>query len=194
MGFFQDFAEAIGLGPAAQPTEAAPADNFPPCVTVTLSYEGGFADDPSDPGGATNFGITARTLAHYLGRDVTTADIQAMSQSTAMAIYRTTYWNAMCCGELPPGVDLSVFDFGVNSGTSTAIKALQGQIGVTQDGVIGPVTLGAVAGVAPMTLVNGLALARLAYLRGLSTFVTFGDGWTARVNGVQAHAQAMADA
>ncbi len=170
---------------------AAP-DNFDRCVAVTLAYEGGFCDSPSDPGGATNFGITLRTLQAFLGRAVTVDDVRSMSSSTAIEIYRANYWNQMRCADLPAGVDMMVFDFGVNSGNATAAKALQSLVRVTQDGAIGPMTLQAVAAVAPMTLVNGLAQARMAYLRGLPTFADFGDGWTKRVTDVQQKAQQMA--
>jgi lysozyme family protein len=98
----------------------------------------------------------------------------------------------MRCGDLPAGVDLMVFDYGVNSGPATAIKALQGLVRVTPDGAIGPVTLRAVANAGSNSLVNGLAQARMTYLRGLPTFAQFGDGWTRRVIDVQQKAQQMA--
>jgi hypothetical protein len=177
---------------AVTPPAAATPDNFDRCVAVTLSYEGGFADNPADPGGATNFGITLRTLEAFLGHAATVDDVRNMSSSTAIEIYRANYWNQMRCGDLPAGVDLMVFDYGVNSGNATAVEALQGLVRVTQDGAIGPVTLGAVAQAAPLTLVNGLAQARMTYLRSLSTFAEFGNGWTKRVSDVQQKAQKMA--
>jgi hypothetical protein len=171
---------------------AAAVDSFDRCVAVTLAYEGGFADTAGDPGGATNFGITRRTLEAYLGHAVSVDDVRNMSSSTAIAIYRANYWNQMRCSDLPAGVDLMVFDYGVNSGPATAIKALQGLVRTTQDGAIGPITLRAVADEASNSLVNGLAQARMAYLRGLPTFAQFGDSWTRRVIDVQQKAQQMA--
>jgi hypothetical protein len=184
---------AASSTPAAAPAPAqTPAqDNFSRCVAVTLAYEGGFCDNPDDPGGATNFGITKRTLEAFLGHAVTVDDVRGMSSSTAIEIYRANYWNQMRCGDLPAGVDLMVFDFGVNSGTATAIKALQGLVRVAQDGAIGPVTLGAVANASAPMLVTGLGQARMAYLRGLPAFADFGDGWTNRVTDVQQKAQTM---
>jgi hypothetical protein len=177
---------------AAPSVPAAAPNNFDRCVAVTLAYEGGFCDNLGDPGGATNFGITLRTLEAFLGHSVTVDDVRAMSSSTAIEIYRANYWNQMRCGDLPAGVDLMLFDFGVNTGPATAVKALQGLAQVTPDGAIGQVTLNAVASIAPMTLVNGLAQARLAYVRGLPSFTEFGDGWTRRVSDVQQKAQKMA--
>jgi lysozyme family protein len=184
-------AAPVGAPVAAVPSAPAAPDNFDRCVAATLAYEGGFCDNLGDPGGATNFGITLRTLEAFLGHSVTVDDVRAMSSSTAIEIYRANYWNQMRCGDLPAGVDLMVFDFGVNTGPAAAVKALQGLAQVTQDGAIGPMTLNAVAGVAPMTLVNGLAQVRMAYLRGLPTFAEFGDGWTKRVTDVQQKAQRM---
>jgi hypothetical protein len=186
---------AVAVMPAAVSATAPDAskpDHFDRCVAVTLAYEGGFSDNAADPGGATNFGITKRTLEAYLGYAVSVDDVRTMSSSTAIAIYRANYWNQMRCGDLPAGVDMMVFDYGVNSGPATAIKALQGLARVEQDGSIGPQTLGAVANTAPMTLVNGLAQARMTFLRGLPNFAQFGDGWTKRVTDVQQKAQQMA--
>jgi hypothetical protein len=174
------------------PKAVEPADNFDRCVAVTLAYEGGFSDNPTDPGGATNFGITKRTLEAFLGHEVAVDDVRAMSSGTAIEIYRANYWNHMRCGDLPAGVDLMVFDYGVNSGPATAIRALQGLVHVAQDGAIGRVTLGAVAQAGAATLVNGLAQTRMAYLRGLATFADFGHGWTRRVDDVQQKARQMA--
>jgi hypothetical protein len=188
-----DAAPAPAGAMATSMPAAAPAqDNFSRCVAVTLAYEGGFCDNPDDPGGATNFGITKRTLEAFLGHAVTVDDVRTMSSSTAIEIYRANYWNQMRCGDLPAGVDLMVFDFGVNSGSATAIKALQGLVQVAQDGAIGPVTLGAVANASAPILVAGLGQARMTYLRNLSTFADFGEGWTNRVTDVQQKAQTMA--
>jgi hypothetical protein len=182
---------AATLNSGVVPAASATADNYDRCVAVTLAYEGGFSDNPNDPGGATNFGITRRTLEAFLGHAVTVDDVRAMSSSTAIEIYRANYWNQMRCGDLPAGVDLMVFDFGVNSGTATAVKALQGLAGVPQDGAIGRVTLSAVTAASPQSLVGGLAQARMDYLRGLTTFADFGDGWTKRVADVQQKALLM---
>jgi lysozyme family protein len=183
---------AVRTGSVVSANRPAQQDNFDACVALVLTYEGGFSDNPYDAGGATNFGITQRTLEAFLGHACTVDDVRNLSSTTAAAIYRANYWNLMRCGDLPAGVDLMVFDYGVNSGPGTAVKALQGLVGVTQDGAIGPITLAAVANFAPLTLVNDLAQQRLTYLRGLSGFPSFGTGWTRRVAEVQAQAQQMA--
>lgn len=167
------------------------SNNFDTCLRITLSYEGGFVNNPADPGSATNFGITLSTLQAFLDEPVTVDDVRNMTVDTATAIYGANYWNAMRCSALPPGVDLALFDFGVNSGVGRAAKILQGIVSVAQDGSIGPDTIKAVQEWRPADLVTSLCSARLAYLHGLSTFADFGAGWTARVKGVAGRALAM---
>jgi lysozyme family protein len=167
------------------------SNNFDRCVAVTLAYEGGFVDNPADPGGATNFGITLRTLEAFLGEPVTVDDVRNMTVDTATAIYGANYWNAMRCSALPPGVDMALFDFGVNSGIGRAVRTLQRIVSVAQDGSVGPATIGAVQEWRPADLVTSLCSARLAFLRGLPTFAEFGNGWTTRVKDVAGRALAM---
>lgn len=166
----------------------APTDHFDRCVAVTLAMEGGFTNDV---GGPTNFGITQRTLAAFAGHDVTEDDVRSLTSAQAIEIYRANYWNQMRCGDLPAGVDMMVFDYGVNSGPGRAVGDLQKLVGVPQDGAIGKQTLGAVAKATPATLVNELADARLVFLKTLGNFDKYGAGWTSRVAQVQAAAVKM---
>jgi hypothetical protein len=116
---------------------------FAACLEEVLWHEGGYADNPRDPGGATNLGITIATLGEWRGRAVTKADVKALTREEAAAIYRARYWKRVRGDALPAGLDLAVFDFAVNSGPARAVKALQRELGVAQDGLVGPVTLGA---------------------------------------------------
>lgn len=154
---------------------------FDDAVAVILAHEGGYVDHPSDPGGETNFGISKRAYP-----DV---DIKALTRDGAAAIYRRDYWARCRCDEMPYGVALCVFDAAVNSGRSRAAKWLQSALGtVDVDGKIGPKTLAAVAAADERTLVEGMIDERLRFLRGLSTWQTFGRGWTRRVDETRAHA------
>lgn len=101
------------------------------CHQGVVAMEGGFSNDPSDHGGATNRGITAAALAHWRGRPVTTADVHAIQPEEARAIYHANYWNTVRGGELPGGIDLVVFDISVNSGPGRAVKMLQLGSGLT---------------------------------------------------------------
>lgn len=164
------------------------------CLSQVLKHEGGYADHPADPGGATNMGITRKTLARWRGIapwwDLPKADVKALARSEAAAIYKALYWNRCRAGSLPAGLDLALFDFAVNSGPVRAIKTLQTLLGVVADGFVGPVTLGAVAKRAPRPLVEALCDARLGFLKRLGTFSTFGRGWTRRVAEIRAAARA----
>lgn len=173
---------------------------FELCLTHVLLHEGGFADHPSDPGGATNMGITRRTLAEWRGvtpwAELPISEVRDLTRAEAAEIYQARYWSSCGADLMPPGLDLALFDFAVNSGPSRAVKYLQAQIGVASDGVVGPITLSALEksrrsrGV--LNLIEALCANRMNFLKRLSTFKIFGRGWTARVEAVRK--QAIADA
>ncbi len=166
--------------------------NWDACLAFVLAAEGGYVDDPMDPGGATNLGITLQVLSTWRHTAVTKVDVQNLQQDEAGAIYRANYWNAERCSDLPSGVDLMVFDAAVNMGIGRSAKFLQAAAGVTADGSIGPQTLAATAAAPAAALVDVLADARLQFYQGLPTFDHFGQGWSARVNNVKAQALQMA--
>lgn len=162
--------------------------NFPTAVALVLKSEGGFVDNPSDPGGATNMGITAQMLAAWRGiKSVPVSAIKALTAAEATAIYRSRYWNAVHGDALPKGLDYAVFDYAVNSGVSTAVKALQRTLGVADDGSIGPVTLAAAAK-APAHTIIALCDQRLGMLERLTSWPTFGAGWANRIRDVRGEA------
>lgn len=180
--------------PEKKPAAAARSgeEQFRKCVDIVLGKEGGFSDHPDDNGGATNFGITIGTLRSW--RDdpnLTAQDVRNLSRDEAIEIYRARYWNPMRCDMLPPGVDLMLFDFGVNAGPARAVRMLQEIVGVTQDGSVGPITLGAVGAVAPLQIVRSFAQKRLSFYRQLADWPVFGKGWTNRTNTVEQQAAAM---
>lgn len=186
----------VSEGPILVPgplASVAPPGRFADCLTELLRHEGGYVDHPNDPGGATNLGITLATLSAWRGRPVTKQEVRDLTKAEAGAIYRTRFWNAVQADALPPGLDLVVFDFAVNSGPARAVKTLQSVVGVAQDGAVGPVTLAAIKR-APgvVTIITDLSDARMAFLRSLPTWATFGRGWTRRVGEVEAAAFAAA--
>jgi lysozyme family protein len=159
---------------------------FAECVAIVLRHEGGFVDHPRDPGGATNRGITLRTLRDWRGDDSLAADaVRDMSEEEAREIYLARYWNPIRGDDLPPGVDLAVFDFAVNSGVGRAARALQTALGVTVDGAIGRQTIDAARRADAADLVATICRERLAFLRRLGTWDTFGRGWQRRVRAVE---------
>lgn len=170
------------------------ADNFEASLAHVLKHEGGFANHPADPGGATNLGITAATLARARGRPVTEADVRALTRAEASAIYRRFYWEAVRGDDLPAGLDHAVFDLAVNSGPARAAKLLQRVLAQPENGVIGPATLAAARRVDPAAAIRSLQRERLAFLRRLATWPAFGRGWRRRVAAVEREALHLAGA
>jgi lysozyme family protein len=167
---------------------------FERALALVLQHEGGYVDHPADPGGATKYGITKATLETHRGRPMRKADVQALTVGEAGAIYRATYWDGIRGDALPAGLDYCLFDFAVNSGQARAVIGLQRALGVADDGRLGPLTLSASLKADPERLVRTICAGRMAFLRKLSTFRTFGKGWTRRVAGVEAEALRMARA
>lgn len=164
-------------------------DNFSHALEHILKYEGGYVDHPLDPGGATNLGVTRNVLARFRGRKVSKDEVRALSKHEAAEIYRRLYWQPCQCDVLPAGVDMAVFDCAVNQGVSRAIKFLQKAAGVTTDGVIGPVTLGAVAKSGAEKILNEFMARRMRHYGSLKRlFQTFGLGWARRLMATHAHA------
>jgi len=168
--------------------------NFDACLPWTLAYEGGWSDDPRDPGGATMCGITQRVYDE--DRDDRRLPRQSVRLSTEVeraGIYRRRYWARVRGDDLPGGVDYAAFDYAVNSGVGRAVRTLQHIVGAVEDGDAGPATLASVGHYVvrygATALTDALCQARMAYLRGLPTFRTFGRGWTARVMGREEGAQ-----
>lgn len=170
------------------------AQNYDEALRLLLKDEGGYTNHPDDPGGPTNYGITIFDYRKYVKPNATAADVKAMKLSEAKAIYRTKYWDAQHCDDLPSGIDYAVFDYGVNSGIGRAPKVLQRVLGVAADGAIGPNTLRAARSANAVKIINGICDERIAFLRSLRTWPVFGKGWAARVKGVRATALRMASA
>lgn len=158
------------------------AENWQKCLEAILHHEGGYVNHPKDPGGETNLGVTKRVYEEWGG----TKDMKDLEVEDVEPIYKKNYWDRVRAESLPSGLDLCVFDFGVNAGTGRAAKYLQTMIGTTADGGIGPNTLKALSNYVEsegveQTIKNYQA-ARQEYYESLSTFETFGKGWTRRVD------------
>ena len=150
--------------------------NFDAAFDVLLKHEGGYVNHPSDPGGATNMGIT-EAVARRVGYR---GSMQDLPVELAKRIYHEDYWNAVRAEQLPPAVRYAVFDAAVNSGPAQSVRWLQRALGVTDDGVIGPQTLSAANQANPDALRARLVAQRLRFMTNLDTFGDFGRGWTRR--------------
>ena len=155
--------------------------NYDKCLKAILHHEGGYVNHPKDPGGETNLGVTKRVYEEFGG----TKDMKELTVEDVAPIYKKGYWDKMKGDDLPSGLDLCVFDFGVNAGPGRSAKYLQTMIGTVADGGIGPNTLKAVDAYVEEhgieKAVENFQEARQGYYEKLSTFDTFGKGWTRRV-------------
>ncbi|CDX21490.1 conserved hypothetical protein [Mesorhizobium plurifarium] len=168
--------------------------NFARALSLVFKSEGGWSDNPADPGGATMKGVTLTNFRRYVKADATKAELRKITDEQVATVYRRFYWDAVACAELPDGIDYAVFDFAVNSGPGRAAKYLQGVLGVGQDGRIGPATLAAARVKPAGVVIDALCDARLAFLEKLPTWPSFGRGWSARVASVRRQALLMSAA
>lgn len=167
------------------------AANFNAALAAVLRHEGGYVNHPADPGGMTNLGVTKATWEVWVGREVSEAEMRALTPAAVTPLYRARYWDAVAADALPTGVDYVVFDPAVNSGPGRAARWLQDSVGVLIDGSIGPRTLAAARRMDPADLIDQVCDRRIRFLRGLPTWSTFGKGWDRRVREVKASALAM---
>jgi lysozyme family protein len=153
-------------------------------VELILKHEGGYVDHPNDPGGETNMGISKRSYPDE--------DIKGMTKERAKEIYKKDFWDAVKGDQLPAAVALICFDTAVMSGSRRACRFLQKACGVTTDGIVGPMTLGAVRvdyRISEEDFLDELSNTRLNFYKRLKTFGTFGRGWTNRVNNTNEEAK-----
>ncbi len=169
------------------------AKNFNFALSEIFRHEGGYVDNKSDPGGATNMGITRKTLAAWRGikpyNKLPKSEVKNLKKSEAKAIYKALYWDRIKADLLPDGLDLALFDFAVNSGVSRAAKTLQALLKVKRDGIIGPITLQAlkeqIAKIGIGEIIKQICALRLKFLRRLKNYSIFGKGWQRRVSNIE---------
>ncbi len=160
---------------------------FEQAFRIVVGEEGGFTDNPADPGNwtggrcgvgrcaGTKFGVSAGA---YPG-----IEIVSLTLDSARAIYRKDYWDKIQGDNLPPSLALLTFDAAVNNGVGRAVRWLQQAVGVTADGVLGVVTLSAVKAREEhgMALLAEYQAQRLIFMTGLPLWRTFGGGWARRL-------------
>ena len=170
------------------------AEQFDEALKRVLVHEGGYANHPADPGGATNKGVTQRVYDGWRRRQgKALASVRHITATEVAAIYRFQYWDEIRADAMPPGVDYVVFDGAVNSGPAQAVKWLQRALGVIADGQVGTATLDALDRHRDHdALIADVLSRRLAMLNSLRTWPTFGKGWSRRVAEVLKHGQAAA--
>lgn len=171
--------------PASQPNSevktSAPAapSNVPPVFDQAVAFvlqdriEGGYVNDPRDPGGETNFGISKRVYPKI--------NINSLTREDAVAIYRRDYWERAGCDDLPPKLAVAAFDCAVNQGVGIAGRLMQKALKVKADGVVGPVTIEAAKAADIEDAVVqflGWRLRRYAFTANAATYMR---GWSNRI-------------
>lgn len=170
-------------------------ESYERALGLVLQHEGGWSNNPADPGGATMKGVTQAVYddyRHSIGAPART--VREIEDAELHAIYRSGYWDRIKGDDLPAGVDYATFDAAVNSGPGRGAKWLQHALLVTLDGAIGPQTIAAAKAADPVRTIDAMCDLRLEFLRGLGTWPTFGRGWQRRVDDVRRVAREMARA
>lgn len=141
-------------------------------IDRTLQEEGGYSNDPKDPGGETNWGISKRAYPDE--------DIKGMTRAEAVRLYYNDYWQKPGIAALPLELAFQVFDAGVNSGVTVAVRLLQGVVGVPADGQVGPQTRAAVSALPLGVVILGFLAARERRYLNSHDWETYGKGWISR--------------
>jgi len=169
------------------------AANSARCIANTLVYEGGYGRNAKDRGDWTSgkigvgelkgtaFGIAAMTLKD---RGLEGIDLKSLTRDRAIEIYRRDEWKSCGGDALPEGIDQVTFDATVNSGVGRGVPWTAKALGVS--GNLSAVVAAARSATDKVAVVKKACAIRTSFLKGLSTFVTFGKGWMTRVAGIEA--------
>ncbi len=173
--------------------DITPQNRFLQVHAPVEHWEGGYVDHPSDPGGATNMGITLATLSRWRKRTVSRQEVKDLSREEARAIFRKWYYDAVGGDRLPGPVALAVYNSAVLSGVGRAVKWLQSTLNsmdqrIEVDGEAGAKTLAAAARVDAQQLAAAYFDRYEQFLRALAHWPTFGKGWLNRLNDMRAAA------
>lgn len=145
---------------------------FEDALKLVLSFEGGYSNNPKDPGGETNYGISKKSYPNL--------DIKNITVDQAKEIYRKDYWDKIKGDELPPGLSVIMLDTAVNHGVHKSIVLLQKALGIKADGIIGPQTKAAIRGQDVSLIIYNLSMFRLDEYQARN-WEHFGKGWSRRL-------------
>lgn len=138
-----------------------------------MGHEGRYTNNPHDPGGETNWGISKRAYPNV--------DIKNLTRNDAKVIYEIDFWDRINANSLPKGVTFQLFDFAVNSGIETAIRYFQRALGVADDGHWGPISMAAAHKTSETDMIMRLSAERLDFMTKLSKWNEFSVGWARRI-------------
>ena len=174
-------------------------NNFTSSLGLTLKNEGGYTNDPRDPGnrlpdgraGSTNLGVTQLHWELFIGKKVTQDDMRRLTADTVAPFYKKQYWDNCNCDDMPAGLDYCLFDFAVNAGGGTARRILQQSLGVETDGTIGPATLSKISESSINDVIDKFTFTKKEYYKTLRDFTIYGLGWIKRCDVVRNQSIAM---
>lgn len=147
--------------------------NFNTAIERLLAVEKGYVNNPDDPGGETNWGISKRAYPNI--------DIKNLTRDGAIAIYKRDFWDVIEADILPSSVVYQLFDFAVNSGIQTAIRYFQRVLKVADDGYFGPVSKKAATEISECDMLLNLVAERLEFMTKLKNWPNAGKGWCNRL-------------
>jgi lysozyme family protein len=147
--------------------------NFDTTIGRVLGNEGGYVNNPADPGGETNWGISKRSYPNV--------DIKALTRDGAKAIYLRDFWNRVNADKLQDGVAYQLTDFAVNSGIETAVRYFQRALGVADDGHWGPASQAAADATSESDQIMLLLAERLDFMSRLKNWADASRGWARRI-------------
>ena len=159
--------------------------NFDQSLKLVLKSEGGYVNNPKDPGGETMMGVTKNAWSTWLKRPIEDGEMAKLTVADITPFYKALYWDKSYCNQLPTGIDYMVFDASVNMGVGQSIKLLQKSLGCVPDGVIGANTMKAINDADAKTMIDKFSAQKELFYRSLGTFLTFGKGWLARIEQVK---------
>ncbi|WP_175741444.1 glycoside hydrolase family 108 protein [Burkholderia ambifaria] len=149
--------------------------SFDDAFDALVGNEGGYSNNPKDPGGETMWGVTARVAraAGYAGA------MKDLPRDTAKTIAKRLYWDPLQLDQFDPRVAFQIFDANYNGGHP--VIWMQGAAGAKVDGIIGAATIAAVQSTDPLRFILRWNALRLNYFTSLATWPTFGKGWSRRI-------------
>ena len=159
--------------------------NFDTVFDRVIGHEGGFSDNPKDPGNwtggkvgegelkGTKYGIAANTYQ--------TIDIKNLTEKQARAIYNEDWWQALDMDRFSPAMQFQMFDAAFNHGMYNASRIFQRAVGAKDDGIIGRNTLSAASNLSENDVMLRFLAFRLKFYTSLRSFDDFGRGWSNRV-------------
>lgn len=125
---------------------------FEPAVQIVLQHEGGWVDNPLDPGGATNYGISLRFYRQSIDANATPETIQNLTVQDAENIYKKFWWDqyqysnitSQCIADKVMDISVLTGPYQIGVATQRAVNALNGNTNLAVDGGLGPISFAAI--------------------------------------------------